>query len=78
MKLRLVVRPGITVTKFDEKSFFSTILGFTQYWDYKHYNEYNSQKIINLSTTDKMHLKNDCIHGCVVNGIRQPIFFSFV
>ena len=35
-KTKLVVRPGIVTVKFDEKSFFSTILGFTPGWDYKH------------------------------------------
>ena len=39
MKTKLVVRPGIKAIKFDEKSFFSTILGFDPHWDYKHYNE---------------------------------------
>ena len=38
MKTKLVVRVGIIAIRFDEKSFFSTILGFTSGWDYKHYN----------------------------------------
>ena len=45
-KTKLVVRPGIIAIRFDEKSFFSTILGFTAGWDYKHYNQYLSQKIV--------------------------------
>ena len=77
-KTKLVVRPGIIAIRFDEKSFFSTILGFTPGWDYKHYNQYLSQKILNLSSTIKIHLKCDCIDGSVVNGIREPILFSFV
>ena len=40
MKTRLVVRPSIIAISIDEESFFSTILGFTSGWDYKHYNEY--------------------------------------
>ena len=64
--------------RFDEKSFFSTILGFTAGWDYKHYNQYLSQKIVNLSNTNKIHLKCDVIDGSVVNGNRQPILYSFV
>ena len=54
------------------------MLGFTSGWEYKHYNEYISQIIINLSTTNKIHLKPDVIDGSVVNGFRQPILFSFV
>ena len=74
----MVVRSGIIAIRFDEKSFFSTILGFTPGWDYKHYNQYLSQKIVNLSSTNKIPLKCDCIDGSVVDGIRQPILFSFV
>ena len=74
----MVVRSGIIAIRFDEKSFFSTILGFTPGWDYKHYNQYLSQKFVNLSSTNKIHLKCDCIDGSVVNGIREPMLFSFV
>ena len=77
-KTKLVVRSGIIAIRFDENSFFSTILGFTAGWDYKHYNQYLSQKIVNLSNTNKKHLKCDAIDGSVVNGIRQPILYSFV
>ena len=69
--------------RLDEKSFFHTLLGFAPYWDYKpttsnHVGVYNSDKILNLNTTNKIHLKCDCIDGSVVNGLRQPIFYSFV
>ena len=77
-KTKLVVRSGIIAIRFDEKSFFSTILGFTAGWDYKHYNQYISQKIVNLSSTNKIHLKCDCIDGSIQDGIRQPILYSFV
>ena len=77
-KTKLLVRSGTIAIRFDEKSFFSTILGFTPGWDYKHYNQYLSQKIVNLSSTNKIHLKCDAIDGSVVNGIRQPILYSFV
>ena len=77
-KTKLVVRSGIIAIKFDEKSFFSTILGFTPGWDYKHYNQNLSQKIVNLSNTNKIHLKCDAIDGSVVNGVREPILYSFV
>ena len=77
-KTKLVVNEGIIAIRFDEKSFFSTILGFTPGWDYKHYNRYISQKIENLSSTNKIHLKFDVIDGSVVNGVRQPTLYSFV
>ena len=77
-KTRLVVNEGIIAIRFDEKSLFSTILGFTPGWDYKQYNQYLSQKIVNLSSTNKIHLKCDVIDGSVVNGDRQPILYSFV
>ena len=54
-KTKLVVRPGIIAIRLDEKSFFKTILGFTPSWDYKHYNKYISQKIVNLGSTNKIH-----------------------
>ena len=77
-KTKLVGRPGLIAIRFDEKSFFSNILGFNHGWDYKYYNQYISQKIVNLSNTNKIHLKCDCIDVSVVNGIREPILFSFV
>ena len=77
-KTKLVVRAGIIAIRFDETSFFSTILGFTPGWDYKHYYKYTSQKVVNLGSTNKIHLKCDCIDGSVVDGIRQLILYSFV
>ena len=78
MKNKLIVGVGIIAIKFDEQSFFSNILGFTSGWDYKHYNKYISQKILNLGSTNKIHLECDIIDGSVVNGLRQPILYSFV
>ena len=72
--------------RFDERSFFHTLLVFEPYWDYKPSNSnhvatpsvYTSDKILNLSTTNKIHLKCDVIDGSVVNGLRQPILYNFV
>ena len=72
MKTKLVVRSGIIAVRFDEKSVFSTILGLNPHWDYKHYKEYISQKIIDLGTINEIHLKCDFIDGSVVKRIRQP------
>ena len=72
--------------RFDEKSFLNILLGFTPYWDYKPTNAihadssgvYTSDKILKLSTIDKIHLKCDVLNGSIQNGLRQPIWFSFV
>ena len=88
-KVKLILtRFGSTfgTLKFDEKSFFHTFLGFDPYWDYKptnaiHANSpgvYTNDKIIlYLNTIDKIHLKCDAIDGCIQDGLRQPILFSF-
>ena len=78
MKTKLVVRYGIIAIRFDEKSFFSSTLGFIPGWDYKSYNKYTSQKIVNLCSTNKINLKCDVIDGSVFDGVRQPILYSFV
>ena len=72
---------------FTYKSFFYNILGFTQ----SHQGPLNdiegfyrilpgSQKInkpINNTGIEKVHLKADCIQGSIVNGVREPILYSF-
>ena len=70
-----------------EKSFFYTILGFTRSRSYPlddingFYQliagSYESGKPINITGIDKIHLKCDCIQGSIVNGVREPILFSF-
>ena len=72
---------------FTEKSFFYTILGFTTSRSYPlddidgFYQliagSYKSDKPININGIDKIHLKCDCIQGSIVNGIREPILYSF-
>ena len=72
---------------FTEKSFFYTILGFTQSHSYPlddidgFYQliagSFESDKPINITGIDKIHLKCDCIQGSIVNGIREPILYSF-
>ena len=73
---------------FTNKSFFYTILGFTQSHSYPlddidgFYQLiagfYKSDKPINILEIDKVHLKCDCIQGSIMNGTREPIFYSFV
>ena len=72
---------------FTEKSFFYTILGFTQSRSYPlddidgFYQliagSYKSDKPVIITGIDKIHLKCDCIQGSIVNGIREPILYSF-
>ena len=64
--------------RFDERSFFHTLLGFTPYWDYKPPGVYTSDKILKLNTINKIHLKCDVIDGSAVDGVRKPILYSFV
>ena len=72
---------------FTEKSFFYTNLGFTRSRFYPlddidgSYQliagSYKSDKPINITGIDKLHLKCDCIQGSTVNGVREPILYSF-
>ena len=38
---------------------------------------YKSDRPINITGIDKVHLKADCIQGSIINGIREPILYSF-
>ena len=72
---------------FTNKSFFYTILGFTQSHSYPlddiegFYQilpgSYEGDRPINIIGIDKVHLKCDCIQGSIVNGVREPILYSF-
>ena len=72
---------------FTNESFFYTILGFTQsrqgpLSDIEGFYQilpgsYKSDKLINITGIDKILLKYDCIQGSIVNGIREPILYSF-
>ena len=39
---------------------------------------YTDKKFLYSSTMNKIHIKDDVIDGSVVNGIREPILFSFI
>ena len=69
---------AIGTLRFNKKSFFHTLLGHDPYFDYKVPGVYNSNEILTLNTTNKIHLKCDCIDGSIQNGLRQPILYSFV
>ena len=38
---------------------------------------YKSDKPVNITGIDKVHLKCACIRGSRVNGVREPILYSF-
>ena len=38
---------------------------------------YKSDRPINITGINKIHLKCDCIQGSIVNGVREPILYSF-
>ena len=70
-----------------EKSFFYSILGFIRSQSYPLddidgfyqlvLGLYKSDKPINITRIDKIHLKCECIQGSIVNGVRKPILCSF-
>ena len=72
---------------FTDEIIFYTILGFTQPHSYTlddidgFYQviagSYESEKPNNITGVDKVHLKYDCINVRIVNGIREPILYSF-
>ena len=72
---------------FTKKSFFYTLLGFTlshlgPFNDIEGFvqllpGKYKSEKPINITGVDKVHLNCDCVNGSIVNWIREPILNSF-
>ena len=72
---------------FTETTFFYTILGFARPRSYPlddidgFYQliagSYKSDKPKIITGNDKIHLKCDCIQGSILNGIREPILYSF-
>ena len=72
---------------FTNKSFVYTIPGFTRSHSYPiddidgFYQliagSYKSDKPINITGIDKVHLRRNCIQGTIMNGTREPILFIF-
>ena len=85
-KLKSLLKTNQTLL-FTNKSFFYTILGYTQFHqgplnDIEGFYQiiagsYKSDRPINITGIDKVHLKCDCIQGSIVNGVREPILYSF-
>ena len=38
---------------------------------------YKSDKPTNFTGVDRVHFKTDCINGSIVNGVSEPILYSF-
>ena len=84
LKSNLKTNPTLLFTK---KYFFYTILGFTQSRSYPLEDIegfyqlipglYKSDKPINITGIDKIHLKCDCIQGSIIIGVRESILYSF-
>ena len=72
---------------FTNKSFFYTLLGFTQSHSYPLDDiegfcqlipgSFKSDKPINITGIDKVHLKSNVVDGSIVNGVREPFLYSF-
>ena len=87
IRLKSILKTNQTLI-FTEKSFFYNMLGFTQSKSYPLYDidgfyqliegSNKSDRPINITGIDKIHLKCDCIQGSIVNGIREPILYNFV
>ena len=70
-----------------KKSFFFTILGFNQSHSIPLGDiegtvqaipgSYKSDKTINFTGIDKIHLKSDCINDSIANGCREPNLYNF-
>ena len=86
VRLKSNLKTNQTLT-FTNKSFFYTILGFTHSRSYPlddiegFYQfiagSYKGDRPINITGNDKIHLKCDCFTGNIINGVREPILYSF-
>ena len=64
-----------TSSSIQFNSEINKLLGLTK----EHYSKgtRKSEKPVMITTTDKIHLKCDCVDGSNVNGIREQSLFSF-
>ena len=86
IRLKSILKINQTLL-FTKKSFFYTILGFTQSHqgplnDIEGFYQiipgtYKGDRPINITGIDKNHLKCDFINSSIVNGVREPILYSF-
>ena len=72
--------------RFDERPFSNTLMDLKPYWDYEptsvlHADRprvYTSEKILNLSTKKRVHLKCSVFDGSREDGLEQPKLHSFI
>ena len=64
-----------TLNPIQFNSELNKVLGYTNK-DYQA-RTHTSEKPVMISSTDKVHLKCNCVDGSIVNGIREQILFSF-
>ena len=86
VRLKSILKTNQTLI-FTENSFFYTILGFIRSRSFPLNDidgfyqliagSYKSDKPINITGIDKIHLKCNCVNGSIVNGVREPILYSF-
>ena len=63
------------LSKFDEKSFVITLLGFTK--NENPMRNYFSNRLVIFSGIQKIHLNSECLDGNNLKGIRQPPKLGF-
>ena len=78
MRTKLIVKGAIVELRFNQDSFFISILGVSSGWDYNKHDKLLGGKLKIWSTKDKIHLKCDAFIGFVVKGLGQPNFYKFL
>ena len=63
--------------KFDDDFVFHTSLVDSRHKNKNTNGAYERDKIISFSSTDKVHLKNDCYDGSVTECARSPMLLIF-
>ena len=76
LKTSLKITPISEALRFDRKSIFHSILGFTKL-EGNPRNTYFNEKLRNESGTDKTHWSCGCIRYSIIKAEREPIFYSF-
>lgn len=74
MKTVMKVQTGFIVA-FDVSNSMKNIFGFKE--DFYHQGTHLSEKVVSITSIDKVHLKCDCIEGSYLNGLPSSILYSF-
>ena len=79
LKIRADKKSMKTILETNHEIIFNSdlnkVFGFTK----KQYSpgSHISERVINIMSIDKVHLKTDCIDGSIINGVRESILYSF-